>query len=200
MPDDLKLTPSLRAMLERVERHNGSLLELSVVASGGRARSTRQPVTGRLCRAVRPSDREARQISSRSVGDHRTRPDGPSFEVGGATPEYASHRDHSRGGLFRHHLPSTGTPIGCARLDNEDRRKPRNLSLSQYGTTHRSVQVGVPISKEASIKSGTSRRCCDPVQECDEDLSINSQRMASLPRGHGLNRPSAGRVRSIRCW
>jgi hypothetical protein len=33
---DLKLTPSLLAMLERIERHSGSLLMLSVTASGGR--------------------------------------------------------------------------------------------------------------------------------------------------------------------
>jgi DNA-binding PadR family transcriptional regulator len=33
---DLKLTPSLLAMLERIERHSGSLLMLTVTASGGR--------------------------------------------------------------------------------------------------------------------------------------------------------------------
>jgi len=33
---DLKLTPSLLAMLERIERHSGSLLVLAVTASGGR--------------------------------------------------------------------------------------------------------------------------------------------------------------------
>ena len=32
---DLKLTPSLLAMLERIEQHNGTLLMLSVTASGG---------------------------------------------------------------------------------------------------------------------------------------------------------------------
>jgi hypothetical protein len=32
----LKLTPSLLAMLERIERHNGALLMLAVTASGGR--------------------------------------------------------------------------------------------------------------------------------------------------------------------
>ena len=31
---DLKLTPSLLAMLERIEQHNGTLLMLSVTASG----------------------------------------------------------------------------------------------------------------------------------------------------------------------
>jgi hypothetical protein len=36
MSDRLKLTPSLRAMLERIQRHSGELLELSVTASGGR--------------------------------------------------------------------------------------------------------------------------------------------------------------------
>ena len=34
---ETKLTPALRAILERVERHSGSLLELAVVASGCRA-------------------------------------------------------------------------------------------------------------------------------------------------------------------
>ena len=33
---DLKLTPSLLSMLERIERHSGTLLLLSVTASGGR--------------------------------------------------------------------------------------------------------------------------------------------------------------------
>ena len=33
---DLKLTPSLLAMLERIERNSGSLLMLAVTASGGR--------------------------------------------------------------------------------------------------------------------------------------------------------------------
>jgi hypothetical protein len=33
---DLKLTPSLLAMLERIERHSGALLMLAVTASGGR--------------------------------------------------------------------------------------------------------------------------------------------------------------------
>jgi hypothetical protein len=33
---DLKLTPSLLAMLERIEKHSGSLLMLAVTASGGR--------------------------------------------------------------------------------------------------------------------------------------------------------------------
>lgn len=33
---DLKLTPSLLAMLERIERHSGTLLMLAVTASGGR--------------------------------------------------------------------------------------------------------------------------------------------------------------------
>src|SRR5712672_1499722 len=32
---DLKLTPSLLAMLERIEQHSGALLMLSVTASGG---------------------------------------------------------------------------------------------------------------------------------------------------------------------
>ncbi len=32
---DLKLTPSLLAMLERIERHSGSLLMLAVTARGG---------------------------------------------------------------------------------------------------------------------------------------------------------------------
>ena len=32
---DLKLTPSLRSMLERIERHSGTLLMLVVTASGG---------------------------------------------------------------------------------------------------------------------------------------------------------------------
>jgi hypothetical protein len=32
---DLKLTPSLLAILERIERHSGSLLMLAVTASGG---------------------------------------------------------------------------------------------------------------------------------------------------------------------
>jgi hypothetical protein len=32
---DLKLTPTLVAMLERIERHSGSLLMLAVTASGG---------------------------------------------------------------------------------------------------------------------------------------------------------------------
>jgi hypothetical protein len=32
---DLKLTPSLLAMLERIERHSGALLMLAVTASGG---------------------------------------------------------------------------------------------------------------------------------------------------------------------
>jgi hypothetical protein len=35
MSDSKKLTASLRAMLERIERHSGELLELSVTASGG---------------------------------------------------------------------------------------------------------------------------------------------------------------------
>jgi DNA-binding PadR family transcriptional regulator len=33
---DLKLTPTLVAMLERIERHSGALLMLAVTASGGR--------------------------------------------------------------------------------------------------------------------------------------------------------------------
>jgi len=33
---DLKLTPSLLSMLERIERHGGTLLMLSVTASGGK--------------------------------------------------------------------------------------------------------------------------------------------------------------------
>ena len=32
---DLKLTPSLLAMLERIERHSGELLMLAITASGG---------------------------------------------------------------------------------------------------------------------------------------------------------------------
>src|SRR5438309_11804391 len=32
---DLKLTPALLAMLERIERHSGTLLMLAVTASGG---------------------------------------------------------------------------------------------------------------------------------------------------------------------
>jgi hypothetical protein len=36
MSHSKKLTASLRAMLERIERHSGELLELSVTASGGR--------------------------------------------------------------------------------------------------------------------------------------------------------------------
>jgi hypothetical protein len=42
-----KLTPSLRAVLERIERHSGELLELAVTASGGREYTKLQ----RLCRA-----------------------------------------------------------------------------------------------------------------------------------------------------
>jgi hypothetical protein len=36
MSDPKKLTASLRAVLERIERHSGELLELAVTASGGR--------------------------------------------------------------------------------------------------------------------------------------------------------------------
>jgi hypothetical protein len=36
MSQDLKLTPALRSMLERIERHSGTLLMLAVTASGGR--------------------------------------------------------------------------------------------------------------------------------------------------------------------
>jgi hypothetical protein len=36
MPDALKLTPSLRDMLERIAARSGSLLMLAVTASGGR--------------------------------------------------------------------------------------------------------------------------------------------------------------------
>jgi len=36
MSDTLKLTPSLLSMLERIERHSGTLLLLTVTASGGR--------------------------------------------------------------------------------------------------------------------------------------------------------------------
>jgi len=38
MPDPIpvRLTPMLRSMLERIERHSGELLELAVTASGGR--------------------------------------------------------------------------------------------------------------------------------------------------------------------
>ena len=32
---DLKLTPSLLSMLERIERHSGTLLMLAIAASGG---------------------------------------------------------------------------------------------------------------------------------------------------------------------
>lgn len=35
MPEALKLTPSLRDMLERIAKHSGSLLMLAVTASGG---------------------------------------------------------------------------------------------------------------------------------------------------------------------
>ena len=36
MSDPSRLTPSLRAILERIDRHSGELLELSVTASGSR--------------------------------------------------------------------------------------------------------------------------------------------------------------------
>jgi hypothetical protein len=36
MSEPLKLTPSLRSMLARIERNNGTLLMLAVTASGGR--------------------------------------------------------------------------------------------------------------------------------------------------------------------
>ena len=36
MPEAVKLTPSLRDMLERIAMHSGSLLMLAVTASGGR--------------------------------------------------------------------------------------------------------------------------------------------------------------------
>jgi hypothetical protein len=36
MSEPLKLTPSLRSMLERIERHSGTLLVLTITASGGR--------------------------------------------------------------------------------------------------------------------------------------------------------------------
>ena len=35
-PTPRRLTPTLRAMLERIARHSGELLELAITASGGR--------------------------------------------------------------------------------------------------------------------------------------------------------------------
>lgn len=35
-PVSVRLTPTLRSMLERINRHSGELLELAVTASGGR--------------------------------------------------------------------------------------------------------------------------------------------------------------------
>lgn len=39
MSEHLKLTPTLRDLLERVERQSGTLLLLQILASGGRANS-----------------------------------------------------------------------------------------------------------------------------------------------------------------
>jgi hypothetical protein len=48
MSDTLKLTPSLLSMLERIERHSGTLLLLSVTASGGREYSKRRRIRGEM--------------------------------------------------------------------------------------------------------------------------------------------------------
>ena len=46
MSDGLKLTPSLLSMLERIERHSGTLLLLTVTASGGREYSKLNKLRG----------------------------------------------------------------------------------------------------------------------------------------------------------
>jgi DNA-binding PadR family transcriptional regulator len=46
MSDTIKLTPSLVSMLERIERHSGVLLLLSVTASGGREYSKLNKLRG----------------------------------------------------------------------------------------------------------------------------------------------------------
>jgi hypothetical protein len=70
MPEDLRLTPSLRAMLERIERHSGSLLKLSIVAGCGQIPGQLAKLIGaRYVKTMRSSDRPARQISGRGAGD-----------------------------------------------------------------------------------------------------------------------------------
>jgi hypothetical protein len=46
MSDALKLTPSLLSMLDRIERHSGTLLLLTVTASGGREYSKLNKLRG----------------------------------------------------------------------------------------------------------------------------------------------------------
>jgi hypothetical protein len=46
MSDGLKLTPSLPSMLERIERHSGTLLVLTITASGGREYSKLNKLRG----------------------------------------------------------------------------------------------------------------------------------------------------------
>jgi hypothetical protein len=57
MSDPLKLTPSLRVMLNRIERHSGTLLELAVTASGGREYGKLQRLirTGYVVRVDHPT-------------------------------------------------------------------------------------------------------------------------------------------------
>jgi hypothetical protein len=64
MSDSKKLTASLRAMLERIERHSGELLELSITASGRREYTKLQRIVraGYVVRG-RPSYRQGGQMA-----------------------------------------------------------------------------------------------------------------------------------------
>jgi hypothetical protein len=62
MPDPLKLTPSLRDMLERIAAHSGSLLMLAVTASGGREGSklNKLRAAGYVVKCDHPTVKEGR--------------------------------------------------------------------------------------------------------------------------------------------
>jgi hypothetical protein len=68
---DLKLTPSLLATLERIERNSGSLLMLAVTASGGReyGKLNKLRGAGYVVKSA-PPERHRRCVAHRGSGDY----------------------------------------------------------------------------------------------------------------------------------
>src|SRR5438034_7699277 len=100
---DLKLTPSLLAMLERIEQHSGTLLMLSVTASGGQ---------------------DAKLNKLRGAG-YVVKCDHPSVTQGGWPAEALAITVAGRTALAKHRaLPRSGKtpPLGEAEVAEKKRR------------------------------------------------------------------------------
>ena len=150
---DLKLTPSLLAMLERIEQHNGTLLMLSVTASGGQ--------DGKLNKL-------------RGAG-YVVKCDHPSVTDGAWPAEALAITDAGRTALAKHRAEIAGEP-----KHRGDRQQGSGDGAHRVERLAQSIRGALGSGRRDIRDQGVARSASEEKMTCD--ASVNSGSSSCVAR------------------